>query len=56
MEDQEKKSTKYCHTEDNKHLLVSYVDKQKTVKKVLSTVQKNLRVTRDRRKKSNMIV
>ena len=33
MEDQEKKSTKYCHTEDNKHLLVSYVDKQKTVKK-----------------------
>ena len=34
MGDQEKKSTKYCHTEDNKNLLVSYVDKQKSQKKM----------------------
>ena len=59
VNDREEKSTKYCHSEDNKLLLVSYVDKKKSGKKnviVLSTMHKSVAVTRDRRKKPNMIV
>ena len=51
--DREEKPTKYCHSEDNKLLLVSYIDKKKKSKKnvtVLSTMHKNVGVTRDRRK------
>ena len=56
---EEEKSTKYCHLEDSKLLLVSYVDKKKTGKKnviVLSTMHRNLGVTWDRREETNIIV
>ena len=59
LRDREEKSTKNCHSEDNKLLFVLYVDKKKTGKKnivVLSTMHKSIGVTRDRRKKPKIIV
>ena len=59
LTDREEKSTKYCYSEDNKILLTSYVDKKASGKKnviVLSTMHKDVRVTRDQRKKPNNIV
>ena len=59
LRDREEKSTKNCHSEDNKLLFVLYIDKKKTGKKniiVLPTMHKSIGVTRDRRKKPKMIV
>ena len=42
---QEEKSTKYCHSEDNKLLFLLYIDKKKANKKnviVISTMHKNV--------------
>ena len=48
LRDREEKSTKNCHSEDNKLLFVLYVDKKKTGKKniiVLPTMHKSIGVT-----------
>ena len=51
----EEKSSKFCYSEHNKMLLTSYVDKKASGKKnvmVLSTMHKDVRVTRDQGKKT----